>query len=230
MGFANIPVALGEQLLLNVKMADPTHTLEYSLEKLAIGDLTGNLINDNNKKAFWINIYNAYFQILSIRERKVKPEIFRQKLIAIAGRKFSLDDIEHGILRKYRWKFSLGYLPQLFPSDIIRKLAVSTIDYRIHFALNCGAKSCPPIAFYKIDNIEKQLDLATQSFLENETIVDEEKKVVKVTKLMLWFKGDFGGEERVKKILSKYLRKDFTNYNILYQKYDWDMELNNFAE
>lgn len=230
MGFSNIPVALGEQLLLNVKMGEPTHPLEYSLEKLAIGDLTGNLLNDNTKKAFWINIYNAYFQILSVREKKAKPEIFRRKLIIIAGRKFSLDDIEHGILRKYRWKFSLGYLPQLFPSDIIRKLAVSTIDYRIHFALNCGAKSCPPIAFYKIDTIEKQLDLATQSFLENEAIVDEEKKVVTVTKLMLWFKGDFGGEARVKKILSKYLRKDFTTYNILYQKYDWDMELNNFAE
>jgi hypothetical protein len=229
MGFSNIPVALGEQLLLHVKMANPTHALEYSLEKLEIGDLTGNLLNDNTKKAFWINIYNAYFQILSVRERKAKPEIFRQKLIIIAGRKFSLDDIEHGILRKYRWKFSLGYLPQLFPSDTIRKLAVSTIDYRIHFALNCGAKSCPPIAFYKIDSIEKQLDLATQSFLENETIVDEEKKLVTVTKLMRWFKGDFGGKDGIKTILARYLRRDFKSFTISYSEYNWDTSLNNFT-
>jgi hypothetical protein len=108
-------------------------------------------------------------------------------------------------------------------------LAVSTIDYRIHFALNCGAKSCPPIAFYKIDNIEKQLDLATQSFLENETIVDEEKKVVTVTKLMLWFKGDFGGKDGIKKILARYLRKDFKSFTINYSEYNWDTSLNNFT-
>ena len=229
MGFTNIPLALGEQLLLKVKMGDSTQALEFTLEKLEISDLTGNLFTDNTKKAFWINIYNAYFQILAGKGEKAKPDIFRHKLITIAGRKFSLDDIEHGILRKYRWKPSLGCLPQLFPSAIIKSLAVSAIDFRIHFALNCGAKSCPPIAFYKVDNIDKQLDLATQSFLESETVIDDDKKTLTVTKLILWFKGDFGGEEKLKKALSKYLCKDFTNYRILYKKYNWDMELHKFA-
>ena len=40
-------------------------------------------------------------------------------------------------------------------------MAVDVIDFRIHFALNCGAKSCPPIAFYSYDKINDQLDLAT---------------------------------------------------------------------
>lgn len=36
----------------------------------------------------------------------------------------------------------------------IKKLAVSNLDYKIHFALNCGGKICPPIRFYesKISN------------------------------------------------------------------------------
>ena len=226
----NIPVALSGQILLNVKMGEATKSIEYSLEKLDIGDLTGSLLNDNIKKVFWINIYNAYFQILSVREKKAKPVIFTQKLISIAGRKFSLDDIEHGILRKYRWKFSLGYLPQLFPSSLIKQMAVSVIDYRIHFALNCGAKSCPPIAIYKVDSIDKQLDLATQSFLDGETVVDEEKRTVMVTKLMQWFKADFGGKLGIIRVVSKYLKRDFTNYTIIYKKYEWDVQLENFTE
>ena len=93
----------------------------------------------------------------------------RKKLFTITSTLFSLDDVEHGILRRYRYKYSLGFITDLFPSKIIKKLAVSKIDYRIHFALNCGAKSCPPIAFYTSLNIEEELNLATQSFLESET-------------------------------------------------------------
>ncbi len=113
------------------------------------------LYNDDAIKTFWINIYNAWFQILATREKKKSPEIFTGKLITIADTKFSLDDIEHGILRRYRWKLSRGYLPELFPGRLIKQLAVAKIDYRIHFALNCGAKSCPPIAFYTYFNINK---------------------------------------------------------------------------
>ena len=225
-----MPVVLGEQLLLNVKMGEPTNALEYSLQKLDMGDLTGSLISDNTKKAFWINIYNAYFQILSVRERKTKPHIFKQRLIPIAGRVFCLDDIEHSILRRYRWKFGLGYLSQLFPLKIIQQLAVSNIDFRIHFALNCGAKSCPPIAFYEADSIDKQLYLATQSFLENETVINEPKKTVSVTKLMQWFRADFGGITGIKKILAQYLKKDFTGYTMHYTDYNWSQQLNKFAQ
>lgn len=35
-----------------------------------------------------------------------KPEIFTTKIFLIAGVKFRLDDMEHGILRKYRWKYN----------------------------------------------------------------------------------------------------------------------------
>ncbi|MBI5857582.1 MAG: DUF547 domain-containing protein [Sphingobacteriales bacterium] len=230
MEFDKIIIAISEQLLLNVKTGAATDSLEYSLLRLDVKDLTETLTTDNARKTFWINIYNAYFQILSAREKKTRPAIFRNKLVDIAGNKFSLDDIEHGILRKYRWKYSLGYLPQLFPSKLIKQLAVSSLDFRIHFALNCGAKSCPPIAFYKLDPIDKQLDLAALSFLQTETLIDEEKKIVTVTKLMQWFKGDFGGNDGTKNILSRYLKKNFSNYTIRFSHYSWESQLNNFLK
>ncbi|MFZ8458418.1 DUF547 domain-containing protein, partial [Staphylococcus aureus] len=78
---------------------------------------------------------------------------------------FSYDDIEHGILRKSSIKWSLGYAKKWFPSTKEKLLRVNKVDYRIHFALNCGAKSCPPIAFYDDAKLDAQLDIATKAYL-----------------------------------------------------------------
>jgi hypothetical protein len=108
----------------------------------------------------------------------------------------ALDDIEHGILRRYRNKLSQGYREQSNVPVAIKQLAVAEIDYRIHFALNCGAKSCPPIAFYKYERIDDQLNLAAASFLSSETKVDEANKELTTSKILFYYEGDFGGKAR----------------------------------
>lgn len=222
-------VSLSGQLLLQVKSEDPTDSLELALSKITPSELRFGLSNDTARKVFWINIYNAWFQILSLREKGGKTNLFTGKLIPIASALFSLDDIEHGILRKYRSKYSLGYLPQFFPSKVIKQLSVTKIDFRIHFALNCGAKSCPPIAFYEYDSLEEQLEIAARSFITSETEIDEEKKRVRVSKIMQWFKADFGGNKGILPILSKYLSKDLSGYSIQFKEYNWDPLLKNFV-
>lgn len=222
-------ISLSGELLYKVKTETHTDSLELTLANIKLPELIVALNNDNARKTFWINIYNAWFQILSKREKKTKPEIFTKKLISIAETKFSLDDIEHCILRKHQWKLGGGHIPQACPRKIITQLEVSKKDYRIHFALNCGAKSCPPIAFYKYEKIEAELEIAASSFLNSETEIDEVKNVVTVSKIMQWFKGDFGGNDGITKILSKYLLKDFSPYTIRYKKYDWNEHLSNFA-
>ena len=146
----------------------------------------------------------------------------------MADTTLSLDDVEHGILRKRKWKFGLGYIPDFMPAKNIKQLAVAQVDYRIHFALNCGAKSCPPIAFYTYDKINIQLELATRTFLQGETEVNEATKTVHTTKIMEWFSGDFGGQKGVKKILGTYLSKDFSTYKVKFRAYNWSEELNNY--
>ncbi len=187
------------------------------------------LHNDQLKKTFWINLYNAFFLILRKERQLSKPKIFRGKLINIAGHLFSLDDMEHGILRKYRHKYSLGFLGNIFTPGLIKQLAVEKVDYRIHFALNCGAKSCPPIAFYNPENLDDQLDMATQSFLEAESEFDDYNKVVKTTALIKWYFADFGGNKGIKSIFLKQLNKDLKDYSIKYQDYSWEEDLNNFV-
>ncbi len=221
---------LSEHLLLQVKMQKPTDKISSQLEAVSFEDLVPFLKTDSLKKAFWINIYNAFFQILRSEQQLGKPEIYHQKSVSIAGLMFSLDDIEHGILRKYRFKWSLGYLPNPFASTIVKRLAVSKVDYRIHFALNCGAKSCPPIAFYTPDKIEGQLEMATLSFLEGETDVFPEKKEIQVTRLFQWFMGDFGGRTGIRRILKEKLNLDSEGMKLVFKKYDWEEVLDNFSE
>ena len=215
---------------MQVKMQEPTAKTLAQLEALPLASLQAALDSDVRKKAFWINSYNAFFQILRTERQIGKPAIYHQKLVNIAGQAFCLDDIEHGILRRNRIKWSLGYLSNLFAPSLLKKLAVQSVDYRIHFALNCGAKSCPPIAFYSSEKLERQLDMATLSFLESETEVFTEKKEVRATRLFLWFLGDFGGRSGIRRVLKENLKLDTVGMKLVFKKYDWEEELDNFSD
>ncbi len=221
---------LSEKLLYQVKTKKSTKDIEKDMATTNMQRLVNGLNNDDAIKTFWLNMYNAWFQILAQREKLKNPEIFTKKRVLIAGHSFSLDDIEHGILRKYRWKYSKGYFAEFFPEKRIKQLAVSKIDYRIHFALNCGAKSCPPIVFYRYSTIDKQLNVATKTFLNAETEFDDSQKELHVTKIMDWFIADFGGKKGIKEIIKKILNKDVSNYFILFKPYNWEAALNNYAE
>lgn len=219
---------LSEELLLALKTNKPFELLVQSIASIDRKALDTELTNDQEKKAFWINVYNSYFLILRKHKNIEKPKIYVDKLINIAGQKMSLDDIEHGILRKYRIKKSLGYLPNWFAPSWIKQWAVDEIDFRIHFALNCGAISCPPIAFYNSDRIEQQLETATFSFLESEVNINDQNKTAKTSQLFQWYIGDFGGKSGIRHIIKKYLEKDISDYSISYTPYNYSEDLDNF--
>ncbi len=221
---------LSEQLLLAVKKEAPHENLLDALAQFPISEVENQLINDSYKNAFWINVYNSFFQILRKYKHLEQPKIYTAKQIIIAEYHMSLDAIEHGILRRFRYKYSLGYLPNLFVASHIKKLAVTTMDFRIHFALNCGAKSCPPIAFYSVDKLEEQLELAAISFIREETIIDKQLKKAHVSRLFLWFLNDFKGAKGTREILRRYLSQDFSKYKLVYNDYSWEEYLNNYAE
>lgn len=48
----------------------------------------------------------------------------------------------------------------------------------LDFALNCGAKSCPPLRSFSFEKIEGELDFAAESFLDEDVEIDKEKKQV----------------------------------------------------
>ena len=149
--------------------------------------------------------------------------------LLLRAKNLSLDDIEHGILRHSKIKWSLGYFNKLFPGQFEKDNRVGKLDYRIHFALNCGAKSCPPIAFYTPEQINKQLDVATLVYLKGESEYKEAENKVYVPALMGWFRRDFGGKKKMKLLLSKLaIIPQGTDPAIHFKKYDWGLFLENY--
>jgi Protein of unknown function, DUF547 len=220
---------ISEQLLYNVKL-HLTYSNEVSkLCQLNYENVVLELKTDNHKKTFWINIYNANYQIFAKDyNNQISKTIFSKKKICIGSKYFSLDCIEHGILRKGKYVVGFGFLFNVFYPKFIRKLKVNKLDYRIHFALNCGAVSCPPILVYKFENIENQLQLATQSFIESETSININEKKIKTSKLFLWFLGDFGSLNKVKLMIEEVFNMKLSKYKITFQKYNWEKKLHNF--
>lgn len=225
-------VDLSQQLLLAAKTQEPTDSLVKLLAESPEPFLTAQLVTDDQKKAFWINLYNAFTQILLSRnpdKYASRNSFFSDPQIVVAGEKLSLDKIEHGILRHSKVKWGLGYLNKWFPGSFEKKNRVNKVDYRIHFALNCGAKSCPPIAFYKPEQLQKQLDMATKVYLKGESEYQEDQNRVYVPVLLSWFRGDFGGIKKVKELLKKLMIIPHDkNPAIIYKKYDWELFLANY--
>ncbi len=223
---------LSEQFLERIIAGQDTEEIQEQLANTSIVELRDALKTDAQRYAFWINLYNAYIQVI-LREHPEDYEdrsaFFAKPQIPIAGELVSFAKIEHGILRKSQWELGLGYVRKWFTDTFERKLRVVKREYRIHFALNCGAKDCPPVAIYNPERLEEQLQKSTTQFLEKSTTYDAAKKEVSVTSLFNWFRGDFGGKSGIKKILKAHdLIPDSKGVDLRYTNYDWTLALDNF--
>ena len=229
----NSAVQLSQEFMYAARTGDEqADALSARLQELDYAELRRLLDTDAEKKAFWINVYNGYVQRLLRRnpdQYRSRNSFFKSKQLPIAGKTFSLDGIEHGILRRSRIKWSLGYLGKLFPGSTEKELRVDTIDYRIHFALNCGAKSCPPIAYYRPESLDTQLDLATKAYLSSEVVYDTAANRVQVPAILSWFRGDFGGKQGIRSLLEKTgVVPEGKKPKIKFKEYDWTLYLDNY--
>lgn len=228
----NTLVRLSQDYMYAAKTGESTIVFEQQLKTTSLTDLKNKLNTDDEKKAFWINLYNGYVQATLSKNPdayKSRSAFFKSKQLQIAGLQLSLDDIEHGFLRRSKIKWSGGYLSNLFPVKTEKELRVNKLDYRLHFALNCGAKSCPPIAFYNPENLNKQLDIATTAYLTGEAEYDKEMNIVKLSAIMGWFRNDFGGKKGMIRLLKeKAIIPEDVHPKIKFKSYDWTLYLNNY--
>ena len=122
--------------------------------------------------SFWVNVYNTavihgVIELGLQKSVKEFPGFFDRVAYEIGGRPFSLNDIEHGILRGNRRHPYRLFKPFRNGRSTAWILLLVPIDSRVHFALVCGARSCPPIGFYEADQIDFQLQLAAASFINS---------------------------------------------------------------
>jgi hypothetical protein len=160
-----------------------------------------------DRLAFWLNVYNALVVHGSGRVgvrasvRRVW-NFFGRVSYQIDGRSFSLDDIEHGVLRDNRRR----KLPPLRPfsaGDPRRAMAITPLDPRFHFAITCGAASCPPVGVYRAASIDAQLDLAARSFVNQEIVLSGDR--LACSRIFKWYRDDFDAAGGLTSFLLRHL-------------------------
>ena len=224
-----------QQLLFALKTDGNVAEYLQTLAWVRKEDLFAALGTNEEKMAFWINVYNAMNlhllkQLQHPMSQTQRVTFYGKKQIDVSGKRLSLNDIEHGFLRKSKVWWSLGYLNKWTANDFESKVRVSKLDPRIHFALNCGAASCPPIRFYEADKIDQQLDWATQAFLETEAQYEQTANIVRLSEIFRFYIGDFGGKKGVIAFLKKHeALPQEAQPAIKYTPYNWDVKFDAFA-
>ena len=170
--------------------------------------------SNNKKKAFWINAYNAYtiYLILhALNTEKIKSitdikkegkTAWKIPFVNVGGIKYSLDYIEHEILRK------------------------TLFDPRIHVGVNCASGSCPKLGntAFTEENIEATLEQLMKDFINDTSRNKISKKKVQISSIFNWFQKDFTNNSSLIDYLNKYSEtKINSNAKISYLKYDWSL-------
>ena len=174
-------------------------------------------LSRNEQYAFYANAYNAwtikliltkYPGIDSIKELGIfNTGPWKKKVVRLSGELVSLDHIEHDILRP-RFK-----------------------DPRVHFAINCAAKSCPPLRSepFVAPKLDQQLDDATRSFINNPNNYRLEGRDLHVSRIFKWFSEDFSEDplgfflKYADPELKEKLENTPEKINIKYLAYDWSL-------
>jgi hypothetical protein len=148
--------------------------------------------------AFWVNVYNSL--VIHAVTLEVKAHhfssvwdvvgFFDRRAYDVGGRVYTLNDIEHGILRANRTQ-PYGLYKPFGRSDPRQADSLKSVEFdpRIHFALNCASHSCPPFAFLRAESLDRDLERAKCGFIESETRIDEDH--ILTSKIFDWYAADF---------------------------------------
>jgi len=176
--------------------------------------------NKNALIAFWINAYNAVtlegilqvYPTTSIRNHTAKVfgfNIWKDLPLLVGNRQYSLNDIEHEILRKQG-------------------------EPRVHFAIVCASISCPRLlnSAYQAKTLDEQLTLNAKDFFSRSGNfrADSRQRTIYLSSILDWFSSDFGRSQSAKlKYLAPYLPKSAQTLaanpqtRVKYLEYNWNL-------
>lgn len=175
-------------------------------------------LSKDEQFAFYTNAYNAwtikliltgYPGVKSIKDFGI-PLIrtpWEKELVRLKSGVLTLDEVEHDILRP-RFK-----------------------DPRVHFAINCAAKSCPPLYHepFTGSRLDEQLDDATRSFINDSAQYRLDGDELHVSRIFKWFGEDFDNDplsffrKYAEGSLKEQLDSGETDIEIEYLDYDWSL-------
>jgi hypothetical protein len=139
-----------------------------------LGDGDPKAMGNDERRAFYINAYNAMAVAIVLERYPVKSirdigGAFRSIRKKIGGEMLSLDDIENR-LREEK-------------------------DARIHFAIVCASKSCPPLArkAYRAGSLSADLDAQGRAFVgdPSKNVIDRAHERLALSKIFDWNRKEF---------------------------------------
>jgi len=186
---------------------DPLHAEAMKhLQQVDVDALAG-----KGKMAFWINAYNLLTVDLIVQSHETQSiknlgtllkNPWKSHRWELDGREYTLDEIEHKILRP------MG-------------------DPRIHTAINCASLSCPDLRSepYDAETLEHQLEEQLESFINNPA---KGARVagsgLEVSMIFKWFAEDFGGERGIADLIRKHVKTPVESVKIEgYLDYHWNL-------
>jgi uncharacterized membrane protein YdjX (TVP38/TMEM64 family) len=197
--------------------ADPAYA--EALAALA-GTRREALGSDAEREAFWINAYNLLaikavldqYPTASIKDGgSLLSPIWKKRIGAVGGTPYSLDAIEHGILRK------------------------AFREPRMHFAIVCASLSCPDLRPepFLATRLGTQLDEQVAAFLGNPSkglAPAADGRTARVSSIFKWFAGDFESSGGVAAFIRAKAPSDvaariraLTDAGLSYLDYDWSL-------
>jgi len=201
----------------------------------------------SQKIAFFINTFNALvlhsFVVIGPPTNLHQRTYFYSHTCYMVGKlTYSLNEIEHGMLRGNQ-KSPTSYRRVFDFNDARLEDAVVVWDPRIHFALNRGTRSCPPLQVYSSESLDEELTAATRAFCAKHIDISAPKggragqaaKVaVTLPAIFEWYCDDFGvTDAQMLQWIAQYLPSaqqkelldaiDQESFTIKYRVFDWTL-------
>ena len=182
--------------------------IQEVVDGIANEDLAG--LSKKEQLAFYLNAYNAWILHEALGKYPTKSvkdllfTFFTSPRIKVAGEQMSFNHLEKDIIRA---RFS---------------------EPRIHFALNCASRSCPPLnqQAFRADQLDSQLEKLAVAFINSKKGVDymPDKKTAALSAIFNWYKDDFKEPGGPVAFINKRHNPPLPNdTKITYQDYDWSL-------
>ncbi|MGH8720363.1 MAG: DUF547 domain-containing protein [Burkholderiales bacterium] len=195
-----------------MRFAESPEYAELRVAARALADFDSADLRIGLRLAFWLNVYNALVLHAVIARRalagvRAVGDFYTGSQYVIGGHVFSLDEIEHGLLRVNAPRLAFGAAP-LRRDEPRYALAPYVFDERVHFAMYSACRSSPAPAAYAGAGLAQSLERASHDYLAAHVRLAPDGASLVVPKLFDWYAADFGGKRGVLEFILAHMPGD----------------------
>jgi hypothetical protein len=217
--------------------------LESSAERARLTECLAGLATFDVKRAalpaqtaFWINLFNSAVlrdaaELRSAARHQDVQAFFERPRLEIGGHRYSLDDVEHGVLRGNMPKQGRRHPPMARGDPRLESMPL-VFDERVHFALHSACRSSPALGVFEGGRLDRQLEDAAVAYVRRTSRVEGAGAVLVVSRIFRWFAADFGSDSDIIEFVTARLEDEAAveaidrrlgAVKLAYAEFDWTL-------